>query len=439
MRTSKTILMMIFAGCSVFAQAAPDFEAHEWGTFTSVFGSDGTLLSGLYAEEETLPPFVHSHGGMDSVALRKRFKGFYRDLKNVTVKMETPVVYFYSDTGFRAHVAVGFENGSISQWYPSRSGGETPPKPIFIKEVDPMLAAAAERSGLGTYGKHQIVGGAIDFAKPYRGAIKWDVDVLPPSPENDSRVFRGSETLTWTHPRMTDSNVVRSDSGEHEKYLFYRGLGNFESLLQPRFVDDDRLLLSNAGKDPVSAWFLFHHEMDGSVSLFSGSDLKGRNAATVDLRKIEKLEGDWKTPVYDTFVKALVREGLFQKEADAMIRTWWNSYFEKPGLRVFWMMPVAELDERLPLKISPNPRKTVRVMVGRSEVLSPEFERALLAAEGTDEMNSHLGHHFVLAYMERLKQLKKNKVAVRLESSEGADPVSPGVSPAHNGKPGDDS
>ena len=27
--------------------SSPDYELHEWGTFTSVFGSDGTLLSGL--------------------------------------------------------------------------------------------------------------------------------------------------------------------------------------------------------------------------------------------------------------------------------------------------------------------------------------------------------------------------------------------------------
>ena len=43
------------------AQSAPDYVLHEWGTFTTVSGSDGGLLPGLQREEEALPPFVFSH------------------------------------------------------------------------------------------------------------------------------------------------------------------------------------------------------------------------------------------------------------------------------------------------------------------------------------------------------------------------------------------
>ena len=34
------------------------FIVHEWGTFTTLAGSDGILLPGLYHEEEQLPNFV---------------------------------------------------------------------------------------------------------------------------------------------------------------------------------------------------------------------------------------------------------------------------------------------------------------------------------------------------------------------------------------------
>jgi hypothetical protein len=35
--------------------AAANYQLHEWGTFTTVAGSDGVLLTGLQREEEPLP------------------------------------------------------------------------------------------------------------------------------------------------------------------------------------------------------------------------------------------------------------------------------------------------------------------------------------------------------------------------------------------------
>jgi hypothetical protein len=122
---------------------AHGYELHEWGTFTTVSGSDGILLSGLQREEEALPPFVHAHFGLENGQYPSSEKwreliarhgvpwtaptSFYgkglgqRPVSGVTVKMETPVIYFHSDTGFRANVKVGFNGGTISQWYPDRT------------------------------------------------------------------------------------------------------------------------------------------------------------------------------------------------------------------------------------------------------------------------------------------------------------------------------
>jgi hypothetical protein len=69
-----------------------------------------------------------------------------------------------------------------------------------------------------------------------------------------------------------------------------------------------------------------------------------------------------------------------------MLATWWQSYFGKPGLRIFWILPAAEVDRILPLDVAPAPRTRVRVIVGRSEVLRPEFEAQLVTAfTGTGE------------------------------------------------------
>src|SRR4051812_13574708 len=80
-----------------------ELAVHEWGTFTAVHASDGTLLSGLEREEHRLPNFVRSHAGF-----APSDKGWNRPVKNVTIKMETPVLYFYSERELPVQVEVGF-------------------------------------------------------------------------------------------------------------------------------------------------------------------------------------------------------------------------------------------------------------------------------------------------------------------------------------------
>lgn len=49
----------------------------------------------------------------------------------------------------------------------------------------------------------------------------------------------------------------------------------------------------------------------------------------------------------------LVSAGLYRKEADAMIQTWWPSYFERAGFRVFWVVPRETADAILSLTVTP--------------------------------------------------------------------------------------
>lgn len=76
---------------------------------------------------------------------------------------------------------------------------------------------------------------------------------------------------------------------------------------------------------------------------------------------------------------ALTEAGLFPKEAAAMVETWRDSWFEE-GMRVFYILPRAAVDEVLPLKITPAPAALARVFVGRVEVLSPGVAETLRAA-----------------------------------------------------------
>src|SRR5258707_10693641 len=85
--------------------------AHEWGTFTSIAGSDWQAVewSPLSASTD-LPVFVEHF----------RDPGFKLGLRG-TVRMETPVLYFYSSKEETVSVRVGFAKGVITEWYPHAS------------------------------------------------------------------------------------------------------------------------------------------------------------------------------------------------------------------------------------------------------------------------------------------------------------------------------
>jgi hypothetical protein len=255
----KLLLIFLAATCLGATASAGPLVVHEWGTFTSVSGSDGVLLPGLEREELAVPPFVHSHAGFSPAN-----KGWNRPVANVTIKMETPVLYFYSDVPRTVTVDVAFHGGSISQWYPERSGGES-------------LAGLAQAVGMSPLG--EFLGGsipAIDFAKGYQGSASWRVDVLPPGATDEISAKQKWETpeLTktfasiaqWPRARVSGANKVRGPGPgpdrEVEGFIFYRGIGNFPLPLKIKAVQGN-LVLSNLGAQSIP--FLFVYEKRAGI------------------------------------------------------------------------------------------------------------------------------------------------------------------------------
>ncbi|MES2922505.1 MAG: hypothetical protein V4819_13210 [Verrucomicrobiota bacterium] len=405
------------AALALSLHAASAYQLHEWGTFTTVSGSDGVLLAGLQREEEPLPAFVHSHFGFENgqnpsmeklAALRKShgFTGFFplskglgkRPLAGVTVKMETPVIYFHSDQAFRAKVKVGFEGGTISQWYPGRSGGETLPEP------PPTLGPVKSPVPADLW--------KMDFAKPYRGGIEWDVDVLSPTESRSALTFKPRDSVNWLRARVPEANVVRTGSGETENYLFYRGVGNFAPGLLTTISADETLHLKNQTGGDIP-YLLVFQQNGGRVSWSARpGGLKSGEVLNIAESTLTTAADGFPAPVYESLKTGLAACGLLESEANAMVQTWWTSYFETEGLRVFWVLPTATTDRILPLAVAPAPDKIVRVLVGRNEVLRPRQETEWLAAShktGDDARpwnNTVQTHRFGLAIQERMKALE---------------------------------
>lgn len=358
------------------------FVAHEWGTFTSLRSSNGTVLSGLEREEEALPAFVNNL--TFSYRVETINKGFYNgicNIKNVTIKMETPVLYFYhTETSPKTCTTnVKFSNGTISQWYPGRSGGEFLPEMLVYNQTGGALPV------------NQVP--VVDFSLPRIGSISWIANILPKSDDSKYTTTPGQETQQWITQRKTNSNLVKTQIWQYdyiknenysidqiEKFLFYRGMGNFIEPLDVMFNSSGNLVISNKGKDKFTYVLVYERKRDSSIVVHWSGSISGNTVKVVEMSL-----GKSKDPVneMEKFVSRLIAAGLYEDEARAMLSTWQKSYFEHEGLKVFWIVPPAFTEEVLPLTIAPQPDFLKRVLVGRSEILTPEFEKELMSLKGT--------------------------------------------------------
>ena len=118
------LLPLMFAGTSAMSGhpgpgreplTSPDLVAHEWGTFTSVAGPDGRAVEWTpFSGPSDLPCFVTI---LNPTSIKVGPKGYLPQLK-ATVRMETPVIYFYSNRAQTVDARVRFPHGLITEWYP---------------------------------------------------------------------------------------------------------------------------------------------------------------------------------------------------------------------------------------------------------------------------------------------------------------------------------
>lgn len=307
---------------------------HEWGTFTSVSFADGKTQSWspLIGPSE-LPDFVYRSKEAQPSSQDRCLK-----CELALVRMETPVLYFYTDRETTASVKVDFPQGRITEWYPQ-----------------------ARESSRG---------------------INWEHFTVQPNAQVNFPVSKGESH--YYPARETDAAPIRlgdESKIEYEKFLFYRGVGNFELPLAVKLFGD-QVKVRNTGQNELAQIVAFENR-GGRVGWRVLNSLKGE--ATV----ARPTPGQAIESLHRELEKGLVAQGLYEKEAAAMVKTWRDSWFEE-GLRVFYIVPRRATDAILPITITPAPNELVRVLVGRTEIITPEMEQAIqssakLYLEGTAE------------------------------------------------------
>lgn len=299
---------------------------HEWGTFTSVAGEDGTAERWVsLSPPADLPCFVN-HLTAQCIKCGQ-----------VRVRMETPVIYFYAPEPVTASVHVDLPTGLITEWYPQ--GKNT----------------SALQDGM-TYQTN--------------GNIEWrDVHVLPGSAESFPNMGDRSH---YYAARETDSAPLQVGT-QAEKVLFYRGIADFVVDLWPRFLSDGKIEIRNGDhQKPIGTAILFENR-GGRTGYRVMRDL--RDKALLDPPELSSNANQ----VQGELASALVGAGLYPKEAAAMLATWDDSWFEE-GMRVIYLVPRKTADQVLPLNIKPAPAAIERVFVGRVEILSPAMRETITAA-----------------------------------------------------------
>ena len=307
----------------VLTAAQPDaLVAHEWGTFTSVADESGNpVVWAPWLGPSDLPCFVEH---LDGKNLKATLSGF--------VRMETPVLYFYSTRPVTLSVHVDFPQGWITEWYPKAT------------------VTALDEYNIGK-------------------KIAWSsVEILPganlefPTASGDSHYF---------YARNTDSAPLRV-GGQQEKLLFYRGIGGFQVPIRPKFSSDGKLQIRNSGPNPIPLAIVFENRA-GKIGYRVVHGII--DAATLDP---PEMTGDFQQLQQD-LAGELTGYGLYKKEAEAMVETWRDSWFEE-GTRVLYVYPRNQVDALLPLSIDPKPAATDRVFVGRVEMLSPRTQQIIQTA-----------------------------------------------------------
>lgn len=364
----RLFIVLFLFGCRAAVAADDDFVVHEWGTFTSVSGADGVRLEFRPLVDSDLPDFVLNRPRQAGIAAPIGSKLDYR----VFQRMETPVTYFYTDRDREVRVKVGFPSGLLTEFYPPVATM----KPDFVwnkraavgqSELDwgtvSLIPAGRLRPSLDTPGLADRVQAHLLRT------------LVPTSDERHYAYARETESALVHVARPRDAKRPAAPSGDFfEKFLFYRGVGNFTLPLTVTSRGSEQFEATNSGPDPIRSLFLVTvHDQVVRFRQYDAIPANGRLTLRLDAEaaSVESLA--------EAVVRALIAERLYEPEARAMVKTWRDSWFAEEGTRLFYMLPARRTDELLPLTIEPRPRETVRVMVGRMELMTPEEEQRLVS------------------------------------------------------------
>jgi len=378
----RTILPVRAAGSALLLAshlfgAQQKWAVHEWGTFTSLQNEAGDAIGGINTDDEPVPQFVHRLA--DFLLLQPTeipptfFQGAPSCHPDVTMRLETPVIYFHPPTSQRnvktANIVVKFRGGWLTEYFP------------YAEPLAPGLRPRGYEPRTGQLSMFQF-GPLLSSTE---SKLEWNKLKI-----GGNWPVTNTSAHVWLSPRAVQAASVQTVNGDSEKFLFYRGVAHINAPLKiSRDANTGELLFrSQLEKLPTNQPLAIHSiwlvdiQSDGKIAFRSLPPLALDHNSKRILAHTPAVfaSGDFSSGNLEklkaSLQAALVSEGLFADEAQALLNTWELSYFKSAGLRVFFLVPRAWADFYLPLEIS-MPAEINRVMVGRVELVTPEQRNEL--------------------------------------------------------------
>jgi len=303
---------------------------HEWGTTTGTFDTVGE-------DQSDLPPFVQV---------------WSKQPVQVIHAIEKPILYFYTQEATTVDVQVTFPQGMLTQWYPKPS------------------SFAPQRINYAWGGGQQ--------QELKNGQLKWNNLKLDPAAKPD-RFAKVDAGHPWWHiTRDTDATPIIAAGGTVERFLFYRGAGDYTPSMKPKRTGDR---VAAAAPQGVTLEGVFLVRVAEGQALVEHTP-RLAPGKSIDIGPVP--EDASSAAAAATTAKAQMQEalevaGLFPTEAAGLVKIWGDDFFTTPGDRLFYIMPQAQVDAMLPLQITPAPASQARVLIAWVELSTTTTEEQVLA------------------------------------------------------------
>ena len=326
-----------------------DLVVHEWGVFTIL--NDSKYANANRKEEwGSLPSFFYRQFPIE------RIRWFPSE-------WDKPIIYIYSKPELmHLSVKVTFPEGAPVVWWPCAAEPmDNSPGPQLLPNSKPYRSLTWD-AWLGHYTRKVVK--------------NWFLPGDPPLVKVDD--FPLSDGCWLQHARLSSASHI-SVVGNDPKWA--KAPGQQDRLETERFIYYDGLV-------PTPDYLHCEHHDENSITLRNGAQFDLRHLFIVDLRSKDRigfayLDGvmqpfkagttqtikphpvavaDWPATGVTQVRKALLEAGLFEPEAEVVLKLWHKQFFEESGLVAFHILPVEEYDRMLPLDILPRPvEKPVRV------------------------------------------------------------------------------
>ncbi len=382
MKTNSSLRRFALFSSFVLTASLHALEVHEWGTFTVLVSSDGRTVNWYqpYSDIAQFPTFTYNALTMKS------------SIGLASVRMETPVIYFYPEEEMAVQAKVMFRGGQITERFPAATDKPYQRKGMISVDNNLLTICSVPRKTIDDLFEEKM----LEIGnQSWPTVTYWSGKLLPPS-HADAKLIpsvAGHKGENYGAAReVPDAWIFRADSPmiknanqpdihPVEKFIFYRGVGQNVPPYSVAMSNEQTMSFSNYSSS-ASRFQVALRVRDGKASwkqlptLPEPKEQTDRSTSVTFPEQTISIEQADKE-LSALFLTELTKSGLTKDEAKAMIKTWNHTWFSEPGQRVFTIVDRTWVDSTLPLAISPEPKKIERVFVARYEVLSPETKEKL--------------------------------------------------------------